>query len=667
MRVAGKSTGASFYTGGYGRYRYLLVGTWVLFGLFISFYEFAETLGYPYFVDDIDHLNFLGLCRSGQISWGKYLFIPHNEHVVPGVRSLFAVFVWISGLDSTSCRIVLTVGFASICLLLSAIAWRLTRSIPCSLAVLLFSSIPANFAGGAFWHVSALQFSLGVLPLIAAFAVEVATPSEAAPRHHILMPLQLLAAVFFPAMSFFGIGILAYCLLHHGKTAWRRILPLGLIPLLSLLGQMSISLFFYGNAQIKVDPLPAIMRTAATLIGSIPIRYTASWIPTIHWHLDTAGMFFASSAWILLAGSLYWIRREVRDFLLAAYAGAFAFMIPICVVRASTAPSDLYYISRYYLVFLPPLAIHLGYFVARAFELLFDHWTCYRTALGAVLLLPFLAFCPQARLAIHTDPVLGAVLPQRKPLMEARLLGDLITSRALTKGSILLREGMVPIPGIHKDEMYLSAIVTAQNRDWKNRIRLTTGSLPEEWAKWQNSLFADWERALGVGPRVRVGPKGLEVPVLASKEPTSYRWGSTIQFGKNGNSIDYQGKGWGVPENGFTWALGNSASLDLEINKPKSKSVDLTVKFWPFLIPGKIDKQTMKVLINGEKIAEWVITKSGVQEQTIIIPDRLLTQSSRIYISFDLPGAKSPTEVGYNEDKRILSIAFCEIRLSESK
>jgi hypothetical protein len=668
MRVTGKSTGVSANTRRYSHSGYLLIGIWVLFSLLISFYEFGETLGYPYYVDDIDYLNFLGLFRSGQITWSQYLFIPHNEHIVPGVRSLFAVFVWISGLDSTSCRIVLTVGFALICLLLSAIAWRLTRSIACSLAVLLFSSIPANFAGGAFWHAAAMQFSLGMLPLIVAFGVEVATPSGAGPRYHILIPLQVLGAVFFPAMSFFGIGILVYCLLHHGKTAWRRILLLGLIPLLSVIVQMSIFRYFSGNAQIKVGSLPAIVRTAAMLIGLIPGRYAASWIPTIHWHLDAAGMLFASIAWILLAGSLYWVRREVRNFLLAAYVGAFAFMIIVCAGRAGTAPAELYYTSRYYLVILPPLTIHLGYVVARGFERLFGHWSSNRRALAAaLLLLPFLVFCPRARVSIRTDPVLGAILPQREPLMEARLLGDLIASRASRKGFILLREGMVPIPGIHKDQMYLSAIVTAQDRNWQSRIRLTTGSLPEGWVTWQNSLFADWERSLGVDRRVRVGPKGLEAAVLTSKEPTPYRWGSTILFGKYGNSMPYQGKGWSVPENGFTWALGSKASLDLEINKPKSKSVLLTVTFWPFLVRGKIDKQTMKVIINGEKIAEWIIIQSGVQEQAIIIPDRFLTQPSRVSISFELPDAKSPAEVGYNEDRRILSIAFCKIRLSESK
>lgn len=151
------------------------------------------------------------------------------------------------------------------------------------------------------------------------------------------------------------------------------------------------------------------------------------------------------------------------------------------------------------------------------------------------------------------------------------------------------------------------------------------------------------------------------------KEPPSYKWGSVILFGKYGNSVNYQSTGWSVPENGFTWALGNNASLDLRIRKPYTKSATLTIRFWPFLMPGRIDKQTMSLFINDEKMTEWIIRKPGVQEQAAAIPDGLLTRSSRLCIRFELPDAKSPAEVGYNADQRILSIAFCEIRLSESK
>jgi len=49
-------------------------------------------------------------------------------------------------------------------------------------------------------------------------------------------------------------------------------------------------------------------------------------------------------------------------------------------------------------------------------------------------------------------------------------------------------------------------------------------------------------------------------------------------------------------------------------------------------MPGKIDKQTMNVLIKGEKIADRVVRKPGLQEQVITVPDRLPPRSSRVLI-----------------------------------
>ena len=93
--------------------------------------------------------------------------------------------------------------------------------------------------------------------------------------------------------------------------------------------------------------------------------------------------------------------------------------------------------------------------------------------------------------------------------------------------------------------------------------------------------------------------------------------------------------------------------------------VTLKAKFRAALFSGKVDKQTVHILANGQEAGEWTITKPGFQEKDITIPKSLFTDPDRLVITFNLPDAASPAQSGVSGDNRLLGIAVSEITLHE--
>jgi len=142
-------------------------------------------------------------------------------------------------------------------------------------------------------------------------------------------------------------------------------------------------------------------------------------------------------------------------------------------------------------------------------------------------------------------------------------------------------------------------------------------------------------------------------------------WDIVINFAEGGNSENYKIAGWGKAEGGFTWTEGKTASLTIPISATKEPFVTLKAGLSAFLSPGKVDKQTVSILINSKAVGIWVFVKPGLQEKTLFIPRDLLMKSSNMEITFHTPDAVSPAQVGFNNDKRVLGLAVHTIELTE--
>src|SRR6266853_6402924 len=69
---------------------------------FCSLFVFWRTLSLPYALDDISQLSALAAMRAGRMSFSDWLFLPHNEHVLPLLRLLFWGATWVGGLDASA-------------------------------------------------------------------------------------------------------------------------------------------------------------------------------------------------------------------------------------------------------------------------------------------------------------------------------------------------------------------------------------------------------------------------------------------------------------------------------------------------------------------------------------------------------------------------------------
>lgn len=142
----------------------------------------------------------------------------------------------------------------------------------------------------------------------------------------------------------------------------------------------------------------------------------------------------------------------------------------------------------------------------------------------------------------------------------------------------------------------------------------------------------------------------------------AYQWGKILQFGKYSNAECYKQNGWHPSEIYGTWTNSNKACLTIPLQRIKANAVTLQVNLKAFLCPGKLQYQQVKVIVNDHGICNWKVDDHQYHQQTAVIPRQFL-KKNRAKIEFLLPDAISPSEVGIDNDQRILGINIRSIEL----
>jgi hypothetical protein len=165
---------------------------------------------------------------------------------------------------------------------------------------------------------------------------------------------------------------------------------------------------------------------------------------------------------------------------------------------------------------------------------------------------------------------------------------------------------------------------------------------------------------------------GTEAP----SEMKNYQWGKVIDFGVDGNSDPYLRTGWNIsPEADFTWTNGTRASLVIP-HADTDSDVELRAIVRPYVAPGKLDKQTIRIFVNERYVGDWALEREnrllerlkrsrGFQERRLLIPNGLLKENI-LRITFELPNAASPVSIGDTWDIRVLGMAMQSLALTES-
>ena len=150
----------------------------------------------------------------------------------------------------------------------------------------------------------------------------------------------------------------------------------------------------------------------------------------------------------------------------------------------------------------------------------------------------------------------------------------------------------------------------------------------------------------------------------AKSHDEKYQIDDVIAFGLGGNARNWKKKGWSAIEEGFTWTVGQSATLRIPFeNLPKGNLI-LSANVFPFLAGGKIAVQEVNVYINDINVAIWPVTAAG--EYRIFVPREHLSEGYA-NVRFDISDCASPLDFMLSLDDRKLGLAFQKIVFTEEQ
>ncbi|MFN8007351.1 MAG: sulfatase-like hydrolase/transferase [Terriglobia bacterium] len=150
---------------------------------------------------------------------------------------------------------------------------------------------------------------------------------------------------------------------------------------------------------------------------------------------------------------------------------------------------------------------------------------------------------------------------------------------------------------------------------------------------------------------------GISLQELVKKNSPNYSWGALVDFTSKGNGLQFQGLGWSRAEKTHTWTVARQAHLIFKLPATNSP-IRLKAQFLPYLVPGKIATQKMRIFANQNLIKEFEASDPGVQELNLELPAGSLTGSEMSVITFEFPTAIPPANIDESPDVRPLGIAL---------
>ena len=116
--------------------------------------------------------------------------------------------------------------------------------------------------------------------------------------------------------------------------------------------------------------------------------------------------------------------------------------------------------------------------------------------------------------------------------------------------------------------------------------------------------------------------------------------------------------GWTEAEAGSLWADNDAALVfSLEDRNPQVLRLNLS----PFIVPGKLDRQLVKVTLNGQPLTTFTLSDSQPQTCSLTLPEGLVREKN--ILRFEMPDASSPQVLGIGEDPRFRSFKLHWIEL----
>ncbi len=154
-------------------------------------------------------------------------------------------------------------------------------------------------------------------------------------------------------------------------------------------------------------------------------------------------------------------------------------------------------------------------------------------------------------------------------------------------------------------------------------------------------------------------------------EPTAHVADSSItcqlnaplHFGHSRIIKSFLDGGWSETQGGFRWAIGLRAGLKF-LFSPAEKPRRLRLLLFPFLVPGKVDRQRINIDFPAGAVPDTIELTQDTHQEIIIEFPATASRSDVFHIQFGFPDACRPKDLGLSEDTRLLSVGFLELTLS---
>jgi hypothetical protein len=121
--------------------------------------------------------------------------------------------------------------------------------------------------------------------------------------------------------------------------------------------------------------------------------------------------------------------------------------------------------------------------------------------------------------------------------------------------------------------------------------------------------------------------------------------------------------GWSAPESWGVWSNGDRAELSIGLDGKPDGDVRIDLEAEGFVAPPRLDRQVVRVSVNGTSIGELNFDHRTALG-TLIVPQNVIAQRNPIEIVFDIESPGAPAEYGLGSDPRKLGLALRLLTLS---
>jgi hypothetical protein len=140
------------------------------------------------------------------------------------------------------------------------------------------------------------------------------------------------------------------------------------------------------------------------------------------------------------------------------------------------------------------------------------------------------------------------------------------------------------------------------------------------------------------------------------RDVKAYSWGQRVGFGITGDGEGYLTSGWSTTSPTVHWNDGPFAELTFAV-PPPPRDIQLRFVFFAHVVPGKVDRQRVIIKVNGHNAGSVDVRVAESQAMKLKVPRDVLLDG-RMVITFELPDAVSPKELGTGRDPRALAMGL---------